>query len=67
MFLHIKKEIFLEDLDSLLTSGNIPDLFDNDELDTLFMELKNDALMEGISDEKSELYRYLINVQIIII
>jgi dynein heavy chain len=53
----------LEDLDSLLTSGNIPDLFDNDELDTLFMELKNDALMEGISDEKSELYRYLINVR----
>ncbi len=53
----------MEDLDSLLTSGNIPDLFDNDELDTLFMELKNDALMEGISDEKSELYRYLINVR----
>jgi dynein heavy chain len=56
----VSEELFLEDLDSLLTTGNIPDLFDVDELDSLFMELKKDALMEGITDEKSELYRYLI-------
>lgn len=56
------KEIFLEDLDSLLTSGNIPDLFDQDELNGLFMEIKNDALMDGINDEKNELYKYLIKV-----
>lgn len=46
----------------MLTSGNIPDLFDSDELDSIFMEIKNDALMEGISDEKTELYKYLIKV-----
>ena len=56
------KEIFLEDIDSMFTSGNIPDLFDVDELDSLLMELKNDAMMENISDEKSELNKYLINV-----
>ncbi len=52
----------MEDLDSLLTSGNIPDLFDMDELDSLLMELKNDAMMDGIMDERSELNKYLINV-----
>jgi hypothetical protein len=54
--------LFLEDLDSLLTSGNIPDLFDVDELDSLLMELKNDAVLEGVSDEKNELNKYLIGV-----
>ncbi len=58
----ILKELFLEDLDSLLTSGNIPDLFDVDELDSLLMELKNDAVLEGVSDEKNELNKYLIGV-----
>ena len=52
----------MEDLDSLLTSGNIPDLFDQEELDGLFMELKTESMMEGVSEDKSELYRYLINV-----
>jgi dynein heavy chain len=54
--------MFLEDIDSLLTSGNIPDLFDADELNSIFMDLKNDAMLEGISEEKSELYKYLIKV-----
>ena len=62
MFNYDFKEIFLEDLDSLLTSGNIPDLFDQDELNALFMEIKNDALIDGINDEKNELYKYLIKV-----
>lgn len=49
-------------MDSLLTTGNIPDLFDFDELDNLFMEIKNDAMIEGITEEKTELYKYLIKV-----
>lgn len=56
------KELFLEDLDSLLTSGNIPDLFDVDELGSLLMELKNEATLEGVTDEKNELNKYLIGV-----
>jgi hypothetical protein len=56
------KELFLEDLDSLLTSGNIPDLFDVDEFDSLLMDLKNDAVLEGVTDEKNELKKYLIGV-----
>ncbi len=53
----------MEDLDSLLTSGNIPDLFDNDELDAIFMEIKQDAYIDGVHiDDKTELYKYLINV-----
>ena len=56
------KEIFLEDISTLLTSGSIPDLFDHDELNSLFMDLKNDALNEGIADDKDELYRFLIKV-----
>ena len=57
-----KKELFLEDISSLLTSGNIPDLFDNDELDSLFLDFKNDAIIEGVSDEKGEFYKFLIKV-----
>ena len=56
----------MEDIDSLLTSGNIPDLFDFDELDSLLMEVKTEAMNEGISDEKSELNKFLINVSILI-
>lgn len=54
--------MFLEDLACLLTSGDIPDLFDPDELNSLFMDLKNDALKEGVSEEKNELYKYLLTV-----
>jgi hypothetical protein len=52
----------LEDLESLLSNGNIPDLFDYDELNTLFMDLKNDAMIDGISEENTELYKYLVKV-----
>ena len=62
----IYEELFLEDLDSMLTSGNIPDLFDNDELDAIFMEIKQDAYIEGISEDKAELYKFLINVSLFI-
>ena len=55
----------MEDIDSLLTSGNIPDLFDFDELDSLLMEVKTEAMNEGISDEKSELNKFLINVSLL--
>lgn len=58
----IYEEIFLEDLDSLLTSGNIPDLFDVDELETMLMEIKTEAQINGISEDPQELYKYLINV-----
>jgi dynein heavy chain len=47
-------------LDSLLTSGNIPDLFDLDELETMLMEVKTDALMDGVSEDAQELHKYLI-------
>ena len=73
----------MEDLDSLLASGNIPDLFDVDELDRLedkfvfnnlflknlkyysiLMEIKTDAFVNGYSDERSELYKFLIQVKL---
>jgi hypothetical protein len=46
----------------MFTSGNIPDLFDPDELDSLLMDIKNEAMIENIADEKSVLHKYLINV-----
>lgn len=59
--------MFLEDLDSLLTSGNIPDLFDTDELNSLLMEIKNDALMDGINEDKQELHKYMIRVRLVVV
>lgn len=59
----IYEEIFLEDIDSLLSAGNIPDLFDSDELESALTEVKSDGLMEGVQvEDKAELYKYFINV-----
>ena len=52
----------MEDLDSLLTSGNIPDLFEPDEIDAILMELKTDALLAGLGEDRAELSRFLISV-----
>jgi len=63
ILLIISKELFLEDIDSLLSSGNIPDLFDSEELESILMEIKSDGQSDGILvDDRNELYKYFINV-----
>eukprot|EP00058_Branchiostoma_floridae_P021107 XP_002606597.1 hypothetical protein BRAFLDRAFT_120109 [Branchiostoma floridae] len=53
-------ESFLEDVNSILNSGEVPDLFDNDELDAISMELKSAALEAGIPDTRQAVYQLFI-------
>lgn len=47
----------------MLSSGNVPDLFDSDELEGVLVEVKPEAQIEGIHvEDKNELYKYLISV-----
>ena len=47
----------------MLSSGNIPDLFDPEELDAALQEIKTDGQIEGILvEDKNELNKYLVNV-----
>lgn len=56
----IYEESFLEDLDSLLSSGNVPDLFDSDALESITGELRTDAAEAGLGTDRNELYKFLI-------
>nr|KAI8735296.1 dynein heavy chain 6; axonemal-like [Biomphalaria glabrata] len=54
----IVKESFLEDINSILNSGEVPDLFDNEEMDGITMELKSAATEAGIPDTRASVYSY---------
>ncbi|CAL1542606.1 unnamed protein product [Lymnaea stagnalis] len=56
----IVKESFLEDINCILNSGEVPDLFDNEELDGITMELKAAASEAGIPDTRASVYAFFI-------
>ncbi|XP_069464806.1 dynein axonemal heavy chain 14 [Ambystoma mexicanum] len=54
----IVKDSFLEDLNSILNSGELPDLFDNEELDSVVMELKAAAMQANCSDDRQAIIAF---------
>ena len=60
---HIKEEMFLEYINSILTTGDIPGLFPKDELNLIAMDLRKAALEEfpGFDDTPENLKRYFFN------
>ncbi|CAH2255707.1 dynein heavy chain 14, axonemal [Pelobates cultripes] len=44
------KDSFLEDINCILSSGEVPELFDKEELDGIFVELKAAALETNVAD-----------------
>ncbi|XP_035825271.1 dynein heavy chain 6, axonemal [Aplysia californica] len=56
----IVKESFLEDINCILNSGEVPDLFDNEELDGITMELKSAASEAGVPDTRASVYGFFI-------
>lgn len=56
---------FLERMNALLASGEVPGLFDGDEYMTLMNQCKESALREGkLADTEDELYKTFVhNVQ----
>jgi hypothetical protein len=56
------QDSFIEDIESILNSGTVVDLFDPDEFDALTMELKNDAYTVGMSDTNAQLREFFYQV-----
>ncbi|XP_075719503.1 dynein axonemal heavy chain 14 isoform X3 [Rhinoderma darwinii] len=56
----IIQDSFLEDINCILTSGDVPDLFDKDELDGLFVELKAEAAEANISDSPQSMLSFFL-------
>ncbi|KAJ8308273.1 hypothetical protein KUTeg_013147 [Tegillarca granosa] len=57
----IVKESFLEDINCILNSGEVPDLFDNEELDGITMDLKHAATEADIPDTRPSVYQFFIS------
>ncbi|CAC5424056.1 DNAH [Mytilus coruscus] len=57
----IVKESFLEDINCILNSGEVPDLFDAEELDAIRMELRQAASQADIPDTKDSVYQFFIS------
>ncbi|XP_067883713.1 dynein axonemal heavy chain 6-like [Heterodontus francisci] len=54
------KETFLEDLNCLMHSGQVPGLFDNEELDNIIVELKNQESEGNLPDNREALYQLFL-------
>ena len=56
LFVQIKSESFLEDLNNILNAGDVPNIFAQDELDTIFTAMKPVVLDLGMQPTKANLY-----------
>ncbi|XP_051881424.1 dynein axonemal heavy chain 6-like [Pristis pectinata] len=54
------KDSFLEDLNCMVSSGQVPGLFDSEELDSIIMELKEHEREGNVPDNKEALYRFFL-------
>lgn len=55
------KESFLEDINCILNSGEVPDLFDSEERDGIRMDLKQAASEADIPDTQESVYQFFIH------
>ncbi|KAJ3347122.1 Dynein heavy chain 6, axonemal [Entophlyctis luteolus] len=57
----IKKETFLEDINSILNSGEVPNLFEIDEREKILGDLRPIAREKGIAEDRDSVYQFFIN------
>ena len=55
-YTQIKSESFLEDLNNILNAGDVPNIFAQDELDTIYTAMKPVVLDLGLQPTKANLY-----------
>uniref|UniRef100_A0A8C6E8C9 Dynein axonemal heavy chain 14 n=1 Tax=Moschus moschiferus TaxID=68415 RepID=A0A8C6E8C9_MOSMO len=53
--LNLDQELFMEDLNSIINLGKIPDLFENEELDAIALKLRSLAEQSGYIDNRQAL------------
>lgn len=54
--LQIKLESFLEDLNNILNSGDVPNIYQPEELDQIYQEMKGVLQEQGLVATKSNLF-----------
>ena len=54
-------------MNCILNSGEVPDLFDNEEIDGIAMELKTAAAVNQIPDTRADVYNFFVQVKMILL
>jgi dynein heavy chain len=54
-------EGFLEDVNNILTSGEVPNLFTKEEIGGVCEDIRGDAKREGVSETQNDLFQFFIN------
>ena len=57
----VADESFLEDINNILSSGEVPNLYKVEELEELKSNLAKDAKKEGIEDNNQAIYNFLLD------
>ena len=57
----VKSEDFLEDINSILNSGEVPNLFEFDEREKILGELRPLVREKGLSEDRDSVYQFFIN------
>ncbi|KAI9002652.1 dynein heavy chain and region D6 of dynein motor-domain-containing protein [Gaertneriomyces semiglobifer] len=57
----IKNETFLEDINSILNSGEVPNLFEFEEREKILGELRSLAREKGLAEDRDSVYQFFIN------
>ncbi|KXS09529.1 hypothetical protein M427DRAFT_128896 [Gonapodya prolifera JEL478] len=57
----IKSETFLEDVNNILNSGEVPNLFEVDEREKILGDLRPLARQQGFSEDRDTIYQFFIN------
>ena len=52
----------MEDINCILNSGEVPDLFDNEEMDGIALELKSAAAEAQVPDTRAQVYEFFVQV-----
>jgi dynein heavy chain len=60
VLLQIKYETFLEDVNNILTSGEVPNLFPKDELAAVLDELRPAAKAAAAGDTQEQLFAFFL-------
>lgn len=60
-FFKVAEEQFLVLINDLLASGEIPDLFQPDEIEDIVGALRNEVKQSGIIDTKENIWKYFID------
>ncbi|KAI8818687.1 dynein heavy chain and region D6 of dynein motor-domain-containing protein [Fimicolochytrium jonesii] len=57
----IKTETFLEDINNILNSGEVPNLFEFDEREKILGELRSVCREKGLPEDRDSVYQFFIN------